>query len=233
MNLEDLGWGEPFASAFAASDVDGGAPARVIAVHRGHLVVAGAQGEAARRRRRAGARARDDRRLGRRRRPRRRQRPAAPPRRAGARRPGPGRQRRRRLRRHLRQPRPQRRAAWSASSPWPPPAAARRCSCSTRPISWPIPSPTLAVLRAVAPGVPGGGDQRAARRRRRRAHRAARPRPHGRADRLVGRGQVDADQRAAGQRATRPPRRSARTTTAGATRPRAGSSSPCRTASAC
>jgi len=46
LNLEDLGWGEPFASAFAASDFDGGAPARVIAVHRGHLVVAGAQGEA-------------------------------------------------------------------------------------------------------------------------------------------------------------------------------------------
>ena len=36
MNLEDLGWGEPFASAFAASDPDGGTPARVIAVHRGH-----------------------------------------------------------------------------------------------------------------------------------------------------------------------------------------------------
>ena len=46
MNLEDLGWGEPFASAFAASDPDGCAPARVVAVHRGHLVVAGAQGEA-------------------------------------------------------------------------------------------------------------------------------------------------------------------------------------------
>jgi ribosome biogenesis GTPase len=46
LNLEDLGWGEPFASAFAASDVEGCAPARVIAVHRGHLVVAGAQGEA-------------------------------------------------------------------------------------------------------------------------------------------------------------------------------------------
>jgi ribosome biogenesis GTPase len=46
LNLEDLGWGEPFASAFAASDLDGNAPARVIAVHRGHLVVAGAQGEA-------------------------------------------------------------------------------------------------------------------------------------------------------------------------------------------
>jgi ribosome biogenesis GTPase / thiamine phosphate phosphatase len=46
LNLEDLGWGEPFASAFAASDRDGCAPARVVAVHRGHLVVAGAQGEA-------------------------------------------------------------------------------------------------------------------------------------------------------------------------------------------
>jgi ribosome biogenesis GTPase / thiamine phosphate phosphatase len=46
LNLEDLGWGEPFASAFAASNLDGCAPARVIAVHRGHLVVAGAQGEA-------------------------------------------------------------------------------------------------------------------------------------------------------------------------------------------
>ena len=46
MNLEDLGWGEPFASAFAALDLDGSAPARVIAVHRGHLVVAGTQGEA-------------------------------------------------------------------------------------------------------------------------------------------------------------------------------------------
>ena len=46
MNLEDLGWGEPFASAFAASDPDRSTPARVIAVHRGHLVVAGAQGEA-------------------------------------------------------------------------------------------------------------------------------------------------------------------------------------------
>src|SRR3954462_11259139 len=46
LNLEDLGWGEPFASAFAASEHDGNAPARVVAVHRGHLVVAGAQGEA-------------------------------------------------------------------------------------------------------------------------------------------------------------------------------------------
>ena len=46
MNLEDLGWGELFASAFAASDHDGCAPARVVAVHRGHLVIAGAQGEA-------------------------------------------------------------------------------------------------------------------------------------------------------------------------------------------
>jgi ribosome biogenesis GTPase len=46
LNLEDLGWGEPFASAFAASDLDGCAPARVVAVHRGRLVVAGTQGEA-------------------------------------------------------------------------------------------------------------------------------------------------------------------------------------------
>jgi ribosome biogenesis GTPase / thiamine phosphate phosphatase len=45
LNLEDLGWGEPFASAFAASDLDGCAPARVVAVHRGRLVVAGPQGE--------------------------------------------------------------------------------------------------------------------------------------------------------------------------------------------
>jgi ribosome biogenesis GTPase len=45
LNLEDLGWGEPFASAFAASDLDGCTPARVVAVHRGRLVVAGPQGE--------------------------------------------------------------------------------------------------------------------------------------------------------------------------------------------
>ena len=45
MNLEDLGWGEPFASAFAASDLDGCTPARVVAVHRGRLVVAGPHGE--------------------------------------------------------------------------------------------------------------------------------------------------------------------------------------------
>jgi ribosome biogenesis GTPase / thiamine phosphate phosphatase len=45
LNLEELGWGEPFASAFAASDPDGGTPARVVAVHRGRLVVAGPQGE--------------------------------------------------------------------------------------------------------------------------------------------------------------------------------------------
>jgi ribosome biogenesis GTPase len=45
LNLEDLGWGEPFASAFAASDLDGCVPARVVAVHRGRLVVAGPQGE--------------------------------------------------------------------------------------------------------------------------------------------------------------------------------------------
>ena len=45
MNLEELGWGEPFASAFAASDIDDGTPARVVAVHRGRLVVAGPQGE--------------------------------------------------------------------------------------------------------------------------------------------------------------------------------------------
>jgi ribosome biogenesis GTPase len=45
LNLEDLGWGEPYASAFAASDLDGCAPARVVAVHRGRLVVAGPQGE--------------------------------------------------------------------------------------------------------------------------------------------------------------------------------------------
>ena len=63
------------------------------------------------------------------------------------------------------------------------------------------PEPTLAILRAVAPGVPvvatsaQRGDGVDA------LDRAARPRPHGRADRLVGRGQVDADQCAAGQRA--------------------------------
>jgi ribosome biogenesis GTPase len=45
LNLEDLGWGEPFASAFAASELDGCTPARVVAVHRGRLVVAGTQGE--------------------------------------------------------------------------------------------------------------------------------------------------------------------------------------------
>ena len=45
MNLEELGWGEPFASAFAASDLDGCTPARVVAVHRGRLVVAGPHGE--------------------------------------------------------------------------------------------------------------------------------------------------------------------------------------------
>jgi ribosome biogenesis GTPase len=45
LNLEDLGWGEPYASAFAASELDGCVPARVVAVHRGRLVVAGTQGE--------------------------------------------------------------------------------------------------------------------------------------------------------------------------------------------
>jgi ribosome biogenesis GTPase / thiamine phosphate phosphatase len=47
LNLENLGWGEPFASAFAAaaSDLDGCAPARVVAVHRGRLVLSGANGE--------------------------------------------------------------------------------------------------------------------------------------------------------------------------------------------
>jgi ribosome biogenesis GTPase / thiamine phosphate phosphatase len=42
--LTDLGWGEPFASAFAALDPRAGAPARVVAVHRGRLTVRDATG---------------------------------------------------------------------------------------------------------------------------------------------------------------------------------------------
>ena len=44
MLLTDLGWGEPFASAFAALDPRAGAPARVVAVHRGRLTVRDAAG---------------------------------------------------------------------------------------------------------------------------------------------------------------------------------------------
>ena len=231
MNLEELGWGEPFASAFAAPTRRRHARARG---RRPSRPPGGGRpaGGVVRRRRRPGAPS---------------TRPSATGSsstitawstrgcRAAACWPVPSRNWPPTSTSPSSSPRPTATSTPAASSAWwpsPPAAAATVLVLNKADLVIDL-EPTLAVVRGAAPGVPDRRRQRAPRRRRRRDRRAPRPRAHGRPARVVGGGEVDARSTRCSAATTRPPRRSAPSTTAGATRRRTARCSSSPMAAAC